>query len=332
MMTDFDQEYADRLMDEAIEALEIGEPEAALKIAKTLNRMRYSGGFEMEALAYADLGEKSKAIRVLRTGLEKCPVDWGLWQLLGNYLSDEGEFEEAFEAYENGLSTEGSDTETVNLNYAISLFRSGDAQMAEERIAPILDAPGFSSLGGSLRARLLALELEILRGQGKWDEAVARFGTIGNADFGPDAGQEISILWAEYARSLHELGRHDEAEKSALRSARFDHQNKDALWLLRKMRRKSEDKETNHYNLMVGGTWFPSPDKKSELSKGFFATFAVCADDEDEALRFVAELQTDEIKNLRIEEVELVDQVTEPKGVYSATAYMLYGDEDDEKS
>jgi Flp pilus assembly protein TadD len=102
MRVEFDQKSADDLMHLAFRALDSGKPKAALKVAKKLERMRYSGSFEIQALAYADLGDPSKAISVLREGTTKCPNVWLLWQLLGNNLSDAGRFEEAFEAYEKG--------------------------------------------------------------------------------------------------------------------------------------------------------------------------------------------------------------------------------------
>jgi tetratricopeptide (TPR) repeat protein len=145
MEAESDQKSAHDLMSEAFEAMNLGKPEAALKIAKKLRRMRYSGCFEIQALAYADLGDPSKAISVLREGTTKCPGVWLLWQLLGNKLSDAGRFEEAFEAYERGLSTGEPNFESLNLNYAIALLRSGQAIQARDRVRPILMRPVFGN-------------------------------------------------------------------------------------------------------------------------------------------------------------------------------------------
>jgi hypothetical protein len=60
---------------------------------------------------------------------------------------------------------------------------------------------------------------------------------------------------------------------------------------------------------------------------GFFASYSVCADSQEEALCFVAELQRAEVRNLRISEAELTNTVTEPKGVYSAGSYIFYSEE-----
>jgi len=325
MRVEFDRKSANDLMSEAFEALNLGKPKTALKIAKKLKGMRYSGYFEIQALAYADLGDPSTAISVLREGTAKCPGVWLLWQLLGNKLSDAGRFEEAFEAYEKGLSTDEPRLESLNLNYAIALLRSGQAIQARERIRPILDAPVFRELEGSLRARILTVELEALRTLDKRDAAVAFFSAIGDENFGDNAGTELSMLWLEYAQSLFEIGRHQEAERAAVRSARFNVKADGALSYLREIRHKPTSCPTNHYQLVVEGEWSnPSMDQKP---MGFFASYAVCADSQEEALCYVTELQPAEVRNLRISEAKLTNAVTEPKGVYSAGRYIFYSEE-----
>ena len=155
---------------------------------------------------------------MLPEGTDKCPDVWLLWQLLGNYLSDEGQLEEAFEAYQRGLRIDESNMESLNLNYAIALMRSGKATMARERIRPIIDATGFRELDGSIQARILAVELEALRILDRCEAALACFEDIGGHDFGGHAGEELSILWTEYARSLVELNRYHEADEAAVQS------------------------------------------------------------------------------------------------------------------
>jgi tetratricopeptide (TPR) repeat protein len=329
MQAEFDRKSADDLMSEAFEALDSRKPKAALKIARKLRRMRYSGSFEVQALAYVKLGEPSRAIDVLREGTTTCPDVWILWQLLGNSLSDAGRFEEAFEAYERGLSAREPYPESLNLNYAIALLRSGQAMQARDRIRPILDAPDFRERDGSLRARMLAVELEALRALDKCDATVAFFEAIGDESFGDRAGAELSMLWSEYARSLSELGRHHDAEKAALRSVRFNVKNDETLSCLREVRRGPTSLPTSHQKLVIEGEWSNLSEGVDRKPMGFFASYSVCADTREEALAFVMELQPAEVTNLRISESRLVGTVTQPKGVYSASAYVFYAKEND---
>ena len=331
MQSELDQLSADKLMSEAFDALDRGDPKVALKIARKLEQMRYSGCFEIQALAYADLGDLSKAIGVLREGTAKCPDVWLLWQLLGNNLSDTGQFEEAFEAFKKGLSTNEPNSASLNLNYAIALLRSGQPARAEERMRPIFDAPGFKELEGPLRARILAVELEALRTSGDPGAAVAFFEGIGDENFGDDAGAELSILWSEYAQSLFKLDRRLDAERAALRAARFDVKNDRALAHLREVRRKSASLPTSHYKLLVEGKWSHPSDDAELKPAGFFASYSVYADSPEEAHSFVAELQPDQVVGLRISEAKLVNKIAESKGVFSATGYQFYTKESDEQ-
>ena len=80
-----------------------GRTAKAMEVARELYSLRYSGGFEIEAQALAQDGMKDEAISVLCKGLEAAPTSWLNGNLLGNYLSDQGRYEEAFIAYEDAL-------------------------------------------------------------------------------------------------------------------------------------------------------------------------------------------------------------------------------------
>jgi Flp pilus assembly protein TadD len=75
------------------------EFDAALEIATELEAHRYSGSFEIAALAHAGKGDLEAAVAVLRRGVATVPDAWPNWQLLGNYVSDLGRYDEAEAAY-----------------------------------------------------------------------------------------------------------------------------------------------------------------------------------------------------------------------------------------
>jgi len=78
---------------------------------------------------------------------------------------------------------------------------------------------------------------------------------------------------------------------------------------------------------MVAGDWLAVSDETDDTMMGFYATFYVGADNEQEALQFVEELQPDAVQNLQIDEVTLVRHNSGLKGVYSAGTYILFDDE-----
>ena len=133
------QEKADELMDRAIDHLKAERADEALEVARELHSMRYSGAFEIEAQALAQQGKKLDAIAVLRKGLALAPNAWLNGNLLGNYLSDVEQYEDAFSVYEETLRTPSADRALIEGNYALALSRAGRGDEARSRLRSISD-------------------------------------------------------------------------------------------------------------------------------------------------------------------------------------------------
>ena len=118
--------------------VEKGKTTEALVVAKELHSIRYSGSFEIEAQALAREGSKEEAIAVLRKGLEAAPTSWLNANLLGNFLSDQGRYDEAFSAYEQALLTPTADRILIQANYALALKRAGRDEDARAKMAEVL--------------------------------------------------------------------------------------------------------------------------------------------------------------------------------------------------
>jgi len=117
-------EEAEALMDRGWELLRQNKPREALKVGWRLEDMRYSGGFEMQAMALWALHRRNEAFAILEAAVATLPSLWRLWQLLGNYRSDEGDYGRAFAAYERALACD-CDPVDVQYNYANALARAG---------------------------------------------------------------------------------------------------------------------------------------------------------------------------------------------------------------
>ncbi|HVI34322.1 tetratricopeptide repeat protein [Phenylobacterium sp.] len=124
-------------MTRGLALVEQGKTAEALAAAEELRSIRYSGAFEIEAQALAREGSKEEAIAVLRKGLEAAPTSWLNGNLLGNYLSDLGRYEEAFAAYEQALREPSADRVLIEANYALALLRAGRDADARARIATV---------------------------------------------------------------------------------------------------------------------------------------------------------------------------------------------------
>lgn len=117
--------------------VEEGRTSEAKDVARKLHLLRFSGAFEIEAQALASDGSKVEAITVLRRGLEAAPASWLNGNLLGNYLSDEGRYDEAFAAYEDALQTPSADRILIEANYALALQRAGRDDEARVKVAEV---------------------------------------------------------------------------------------------------------------------------------------------------------------------------------------------------
>lgn len=162
----------DVLMDRAFDLLDRNNPQEALKIGLQLEDMRYSGGFEIQALALWSLRRRKKAIKVLERGVDTVPKVWLLWQLLGNYRSDEGDYDGACVAYEHAS---GADCDLVSIayNHANALARAKRWEEAEARLAPVFAEGHLSDVEPTLGLYIVNLQEDILRQNGRDDEVEA---------------------------------------------------------------------------------------------------------------------------------------------------------------
>jgi superkiller protein 3 len=132
------QEQADQLMKRGLACVESGRTSEALAIAEELHSLRYSGAFEIKAQALASEGSKEEAVAVLREGLTIAPHGWLNGNLLGNYLSDLGRFEEAFAAYDEALLAPNADPVLIEANYAMALNRAGQDEAARTKLRAVM--------------------------------------------------------------------------------------------------------------------------------------------------------------------------------------------------
>ncbi|UIJ43895.1 tetratricopeptide repeat protein [Sphingomonas cannabina] len=109
----------------------------AARIGRQLLSFRFTGGYELLAAVQYERGDCPEAIATLREGLAKKPV-WRLANLLGNYLSDNGEYEAALEVYERSAGMFGDQPDITDLNRIIALSRAGREDEARSILARLL--------------------------------------------------------------------------------------------------------------------------------------------------------------------------------------------------
>jgi tetratricopeptide (TPR) repeat protein len=138
----------------------------ALDVARRLRKVRYSGAFEIEGMAYAGLGRDEDAVRMLREGLQSAPAIWLNWHQLGTCLSNLGRYDEALLAYDRAEACPQSDRSVIELNRAVVAIRTGDFAAA---LAHLDRIQAYDSAG--MRIAAIAFRVSALHGLGRDAEA-----------------------------------------------------------------------------------------------------------------------------------------------------------------
>jgi tetratricopeptide (TPR) repeat protein len=330
----------DELMAEAFAHLEAGDPESALEIGKRLESMQYSGAYEVQAMAYADMDEMEQAVAALEAGVAHAPGVWLLWQLLGNYRSDLGRFPAAIEAYEAASQcAPDEDLVIVDFNHANALARHGDLTAAQTRLDRVLESPHLAQAGRAFIENAIALRMHLFNAQGEPKAAIATYEALHQQE-PDDEGSNVSMadVLAELSLAYKQLGENDKALAHALEAVQLYKWSDAALWALRAARDAQSD-TARAMHLIVEGQWYePLEDEDPDgPAPEFVTTYDVVADDEEEALRLIAECEPPQVReSLRIAETHPIDHEGESpapyKGVYATGDYHMYqpGEEEEE--
>lgn len=310
----------DTLYEQALDLLSEGEADAALERARALADAGDPRGFELQAMALADLERSGEAVAILERGTKAHPDRWLLWQLLGNALSDENRHDDAVLAYDRSLSLPGADRDSVEYNRALSRARAGDPDGALAGLGRLAEGP-FALRAG-------ALQVAVLRDQGRIDEAVAA-AEEARKRVGPETdevGGEGELL-AELAETLlHGKGDRAGAEKAA-RESLADEAHPLAFEVLRELRGEKSP-EARYHRVTVEGRL---PQGPTSEPVGFYRVYEVVAVDAEAAFRLASEVEVPESRaSLRMEEAEAGEPAPDELiGVLSASEYLCFDEVQD---
>lgn len=132
----------DELYHEGLDALAERRFWLALRIASRLGKLGSSAAPDIRSLVFERRGKLSKAIRILREGTEKYPTVARLWFLLGTFLSDDGQYEEALRCFDQASVGHGAKPGMANHDRSIVFFRLGDYEQAL-RVSESVAKDGF---------------------------------------------------------------------------------------------------------------------------------------------------------------------------------------------
>jgi hypothetical protein len=115
-----------------------------------------------------------------------------------------------------------------------------------------------------------------------------------------------------------------QVEPFAKRAFQFNRVNTEALWLLREMRSECSP-DTKLFDIEVEGL-FGKPLQGESRRLPFVTSYVVAADAQDDALRLVVDIETDDIgRDLEIIDASVLEQRPDlPKGVYKTMGLTFF--------
>ncbi len=314
------QENAENLMREGHRLLDEWEPDEAIEIGKKLKKLRHSSAFEILALAYAQKDQIARAIKILQEGTKKAPDVWMLWQLLGNYYSDEKRFSDCQDAYRRALQCPQVNADSVHLNLAIALEREEKYREAIE----FLDLVSPDHPEAFLRAQVARIgNLNRTKRHGEALECAKKLEERGFPEDFPD--EQLAAFHSEYGEAIWEVKRdRSTALDHAWKALNFRRGEPLALWLIREIEGKFSA-SSKYFRITVEGEWEGAIGDDPEL-QGFFTTFDVVAESAGEAFEMVKPFEPPAIRDkLRIESCEELEaHPGDPIGVYRVTGRAFF--------
>jgi tetratricopeptide (TPR) repeat protein len=324
-----DENVAREMMQRAYECLGKYDTGGAIQIGEQLRKMRFTGGYEVLALAYQIEGKLEKAVRILREGVKQAPDSWLLWQQLGNLYSDRGEFDKAHESYDRALQCPDADASNIALYRANVLHRQGEYEMALHLLDSVTDADA--------RNQGVALRVTLLNSLYRHEEAMTLSKqTIAHLEVSehrnePDVRHDLARLHAELAVAYKKMQLPPEMVLAEIREALSSERTNSFAMRLMREHRNQKSTASKHFWLQLKGTW-DAPilaDEESQIEEfvpDFYVNFDVVADSPEEALTFCRDFEPEAVRaSLQVDDVEELESCPEElKGVYGCTGHAFY--------
>lgn len=326
-----ESEDAPEIANRAFAALNEGDLETAQALATQLEKLHYSAYFEIQALIYQKQDNPTAAIKILREGVSKAAAAWPLWQLLGNSLSDAGDFEGALDSYAHGLELDLSDKSRASLHYnrAMVFQRKGQIKAAQDALAQIPDE--VLAEDTSFWRYVEGLRLRVLARLGDCAQVFERADTleIEMRDVASDDVESLAVFWSQGGQALAECGEIERAHQWALEALRANRTDEQALSLLRETS-TGLPQASRYFQVLLEGDFKDEDDN----DLGFYTSFLVVARIAEEAEQLALAMEAPRWDTpLHVSECQFEGECElQPIGVFDVGSYCFFprdGQEDE---
>ncbi|MCY3002946.1 MAG: bacterial transcriptional activator domain-containing protein [Planctomycetota bacterium] len=307
---------AEQLWEDGVEALEACDWDEAEACGRKLEKLHFSGSFELAARAWIGRGDPERAVAVLERGIAVAPEMSRLHELLGSACSAAGRLEDALRAFDAAMQCQDVDTDSVQLSAAGVLLTHRQPKRALERVERVT-GPASQPIATRLRLMGLLESGDFARCEALGNEALLK------VDLSPLTPLQRSQVHSMVAWALHHQDKdRDRALKLAWEAIGIEHSNDPAAELIRILNGRRST-STREFEIMIRADWHGehSPDSTSSARVvGFISTYVVLADSPEEALEFIRPFEPPTARaSVQIERSkDRGASPDEPKGVRSA--------------
>lgn len=313
------EEEARRLHEEALTQIRHGELTEARRIASALRQMRWSGTFEILALAAHAEGDLEGAARVLEEGLEMASSAWLLHQLHGTIRDEQGRHEDAIASFNAALRCEGAWASSIRYNRAVSFMRAvrpGDALADAEAVLEDPSTPPFT-------LDALRIAIDALFALGRVHDAVSLVRHM-SASLTPDDGRGRAELAAFMALAQARAGESKKKVRAVLDEAIDGGASRrellDALYSVS----DAEDIADTKFRVTMS---VPIASDGPDGAVGYLRVFEIHAASEVEAFELARSLEPRALREkIVLEDCRVLARAQAPVRVLSGSGRMYFGE------
>ena len=319
----------DELLENAFDCINMEEYEQAIHLGELLLKKRYTGGFEVIALAYFEMEEYEVALETLNKGLEIAPGIWRLHQLAGNCHSVLGHSSEAIYSYNKALDCHNADVDSILLNRSIVYKNMKCFKDA------LRDLQSMSNKYPMYLKKILGI-LRVYNESGDYTKLIKLFrkkikAILRNKTVKDDISQSITVadMYSEAAYAFYKIENMNDALQHAHSALCFEHNNQTALNIIRVIKGKKSS-NSNLFDINLVGR-FTEPAENN--CKRYLVNCTAVADTPKSALIMIKNILTiDNKEELEIYNFTTIKESSESlQGVYSISDIITTSDDEFEE-